>query len=327
MANTIQLKRRVSGVAGAPAALKSGELAHNEVDNTVYVGKGDDGSGNATSVVPVAGSGGFVELVGTQTVGGAKTFSLVPKSNQDASGGTDLVRKSQVDTLLGAKAPLASPALSGSPTAPTPVAGTNSTQIATTAFVNTAIAGFGAGDMAKSTYDTNNDGKVDAAEIADAAPWAGITGKPTSFTPASHSHPISQVTGLQTALDAKAPLASPVLSGTPTAPTAAAGTNTTQLATTAFVAAAIGALIDAAPGAMDTLNELAAALGDDPNFATTVTNALAGKLSAASNLSDLPNKTTSRSNLGLGSMATQNANAVAITGGAINGVTLDGGTF
>lgn len=327
MANTIQLKRRVSGVAGAPAALKSGELAHNEVDNTVYVGKGDDGSGNATSIVPVAGSGGFVELVGTQTVGGAKTFSLVPKSNQDASGGTDLVRKSQVDTLLGAKAPLASPALSGSPTAPTPVAGTNSTQIATTAFVNTAIAGFGAGDMAKSTYDTNNDGKVDAAEIADAAPWAGITGKPTSFTPASHSHPISQVTGLQTALDAKAPLASPVLSGTPTAPTAAAGTNTTQLATTAFVAAAIGALIDAAPGAMDTLNELAAALGDDPNFATTVTNALAGKLSAASNLSDLPNKTTSRSNLGLGSMATQNANAVAITGGAINGVTLDGGTF
>ena len=327
MANTIQLKRRVSGVAGAPAALKSGELAHNEVDNTVYVGKGDDGSGNATSIVPVAGSGGFVALVGTQTVAGSKTFSLVPKSGQDASGGTDLVRKSQLDSVLAAKAPLASPALSGSPTAPTPVAGTNSTQIATTAFVNTAIAGFGAGDMAKSTYDTDNDGKVDAAEVADAAPWAGITGKPTSFTPASHSHPISQVTGLQTALDAKAPLASPALSGAPTAPTAAVGTNTTQLATTAFVAAAIGALIDAAPGAMDTLNELAAALGDDPNFATTVTNALAGKLSAVSNLSDLPNKTTSRSNLGLGSMATQNANAVAVTGGSINGITLDGGTF
>jgi hypothetical protein len=327
MANTIQLKRRVSGVAGAPAALKSGELAHNEVDNTVYVGKGDDGSGNATSIVPVAGSGGFIALVGTQTVGGSKTFSLVPKSGQDASSGTDLVRKSQVDGLLSTKAPLASPSFTGSPTAPTAVAGTNSTQIATTAFVNDAIAGFGAGDMAKSTYDTDNDGKVDAAEVADAAPWSGITGKPTSFTPSSHSHSIAQVTGLQTALDAKAPLASPVLTGSPTAPTATAGTNTTQIATTAFVAAAIGALIDAAPGAMDTLNELAAALGDDPNFATTVTNALADKLSAASNLSDLPNKTTSRSNLGLGSMATQNANAVAITGGAINGITLDGGTF
>ena len=327
MANTIQLKRRVSGVAGAPAALKSGELAHNEVDNTVYVGKGDDGSGNATSILPVAGSGGFLALVGTQTVGGAKTFSLVPKSGQDASSGTDLVRKSQVDSLLSAKAPLASPTFTGSPTAPTAVAGTNSTQIATTAFVNDAIAGFGAGDMSKSTYDTDNDGKVEAAETADAVPWSGITGKPTSFTPSSHSHSIAQVTGLQTALNAKAALASPALTGSPTAPTATAGTNTTQIATTAFVAAAIGALIDAAPGAMDTLNELAAALGDDPNFATTVTNALAGKLSAASNLSDLPNKATSRSNLGLGSIATQAANNVAITGGAINGITLDGGTF
>ena len=327
MANTIQLKRRVSGVAGAPAALKSGEIAHNEVDDTLYVGKGDDGAGNATSILPVAGNGGFLALVGTQTVGGSKTFSLVPKSGQDASSGTDLVRKSQVDSLLSAKAPLASPTFTGSPTAPTAVAGTNSTQIATTAFVNDAIAGFGAGDMSKSTYDTDNDGKVDAAETADAVPWSGITGKPTSFTPSSHSHSIAQVTGLQTALDAKAALASPALTGSPTAPTATAGTNTTQIATTAFVAAAIGALIDAAPGAMDTLNELAAALGDDPNFATTVTNALAGKLSAASNLSDLPNKATSRSNLGLGSIATQASSNVAITGGAINGITLDGGTF
>ena len=327
MANTIQLKRRVSGVAGAPAALKSGELAHNEVDNTVYVGKGDDGSGNATSIVPVAGSGGFLALVGTQTVGGAKTFSLVPKSSQDASGGTDLVRKSQIDSLLATKAPLASPTFTGSPTAPTAVTGTNSTQIATTAFVNEAIAGFGAGDMAKSTYDTDNDGKVDAAEVADAVPWSGITGKPTSFTPSSHSHSIAQVTGLQTALDAKAPLVSPALTGSPTAPTATAGANTTQIATTAFVGAAIGALIDAAPGAMNTLNELAAALGDDPNFAASVTNALAGKLAAGSNLSDLPNKGTARTNLGLGSLALQNSGSVAITGGSITGIALDGGTF
>jgi hypothetical protein len=414
MANTIQLKRRASGVAGAPAALKSGELAHNEVDDTLYVGKGDDGSGNATSIVPMAGVGGFLALIGTQTVGGSKTFSLVPKSSQDASAATDLVRKSQLDTglatkaalshshaladvtglqgaldgklgatanavsasklatarsitlagdlsgsvsfdgsanvtitaavvddshahvianvdglqlALDAKAPLASPALTGTPNAPTAISGTNTTQVATTAFVQQAIVDFGPGDMLKAAYDANNDGKVDAAEVADAAPWAGITGKPTSFTPASHSHPISQVTSLQAALNAKAALASPALTGTPTAPTATAGTNTTQIASTAFVAAAIGALIDAAPGAMDTLNELAAALGDDPNFASTVTNALAGKLASASNLADLPNKVTARSNLGLGSMATQASNSVAITGGAINGVALDGGTF
>ena len=94
MANTSQLKRRVSGVAGAPASLKSGELAHNEVDDTLYVGKGDDGSGNATSIVPMAGSGGFVARVGSQSISGAKTFSLVPKSSQDATGGTALVGKS-----------------------------------------------------------------------------------------------------------------------------------------------------------------------------------------------------------------------------------------
>jgi hypothetical protein len=327
MANTIQLKRRISGLAGAPAALKSGELAHNEVDDTLYVGKGDDGAGNATSVIPLAGKGGFVDLTGAQTIGGAKTFTLVPKSSQDASAASDLIRKSQLDGLLAGKAPLASPVLTGTPSAPTAVSGTNSTQIATTAFVQQATAAFGPGDMLKSTYDTDNDGKVDAAEVADAAPWAGITGKPTSFPPATHPHVVSDVTGLQAALDAKAPLASPALTGTPTAPTALLGTNTTQLATTGFVAAAIGALIDAAPGAMDTLNELAAALGDDPSFASTVTNALAGKLASASNLADLPNKATSRTNLGLGSLATQAASSVAITGGTIDGIALDGGTF
>ena len=67
----------------------------------------------------------------------------------------------------------------------------------------------------------------------------------------------------------------------PTAPTAAAGTNTTQLATTAFVTAAIAALADSAPGTLDTLNELAAALGDDANFSTTVTNSIATKLALA----------------------------------------------
>nr|WP_241956708.1 tail fiber protein [Escherichia albertii] len=75
----------------------------------------------------------------------------------------------------------------------------------------------------------------------------------------------------------KAPLSSPALTGTPTAPTAPKGTNNTQIANTAFVMAAIAALVDSSPDALNTLNELAAALGNDPNFATTMTNALAGK--------------------------------------------------
>ncbi|WP_311395356.1 tail fiber protein [Escherichia coli] len=75
----------------------------------------------------------------------------------------------------------------------------------------------------------------------------------------------------------KAPLNSPALTGTPTTPTAPKGTNNTQIASTAFVMAAIAALVDSSPDALNTLNELAAALGNDPNFATTMTKALAGK--------------------------------------------------
>ncbi len=85
-----------------------------------------------------------------------------------------------------------------------------------------------------------------------------------------------------TALAAKAPLASPALTGTPTAPTATAGTNTTQVATTAFVGTAVANLVASAPAALNTLDELAAALGDDANFATTVTNNLAAKAPLAS---------------------------------------------
>ncbi|HFH2164954.1 TPA: tail fiber protein [Shigella flexneri] len=75
----------------------------------------------------------------------------------------------------------------------------------------------------------------------------------------------------------KAPLNSPALTGTPTTPAARQGTNNTQIASTAFVMAAIAALVDSSPDALNTLNELAAALGNAPNFATTMTNALAGK--------------------------------------------------
>jgi len=84
-----------------------------------------------------------------------------------------------------------------------------------------------------------------------------------------------------TALNLKAPLASPSLTGTPTAPTAASNTNTTQIATTAYVQTELSDLVDSAPGTLNTLNELAAALGDDANFSTTVTNSIATKMPLA----------------------------------------------
>ena len=103
-----------------------------------------------------------------------------------------------------------------------------------------------------------------------------------------------------------APKASPTFTGTPKAPTAAAGNNSTQLATTAFVQAAIAALVDSSPGALDTLNELAKALGNDPNFATTMTNALAGKMDKSANGEDIPDKDIFLQNAGVGTAGKRN---------------------
>lgn len=115
-------------------------------------------------------------------------------------------------------------------------------------------------------------------------------------------------TALNNALALKAPLASPGLTGTPTAPTAAQTANNTQIATTAFVKAALAGLVGSSPAALDTLNELAAALGNDPNFATTMTNALAGKQPLDSTLTTLSGKTADGiiEYLGLGTVSKRN---------------------
>ncbi|HDN1648695.1 TPA: phage tail protein [Escherichia coli] len=161
-------------------------------------------------------------------------------------------------------APKASPTFTGTPKAPTPAAGNNTTQLATTAFVQAALTALING--APATLDT-------LKEIA-----AAINNDPKFGTT------------INNALAQKAPLSSPALTGTPTAPTAAQSVNNTQIATTAFVKSAIAAMVGSAPAALDTLNELAAALGNDPNFATTMLNALAGKQPLDNTLTNLSGK-------------------------------------
>jgi hypothetical protein len=76
MANTIRIKRRASGIAGAPESLQNAELAFNEIDNTLYYGKGTGGAGGtATTVEAIAGTGAFATLGTAQTISGNKTFS------------------------------------------------------------------------------------------------------------------------------------------------------------------------------------------------------------------------------------------------------------
>ncbi|KLX82804.1 phage tail protein [Escherichia coli] len=161
-------------------------------------------------------------------------------------------------------APKESPTFTGTPKAPTPAAGNNTTQLATTAFVQAALTALING--APATLDT-------LKEIA-----AAINNDPNFSTT------------INNALAQKAPLSSPALTGTPTAPTAAQSVNNTQIATTAFVKSAIAAMVGSAPAALDTLNELAAALGNDPNFATTMLNALAGKQPLDNTLTNLSGK-------------------------------------
>jgi hypothetical protein len=191
-----------------------------------------------------------------------------------------------------------SPAFINNPTAPTQNQTDSSTKLATTEFVKAAITALI--DSSPGTLDTLNEL---AAALGDDPNFAttminALAGKApvnTTLTDEEESStlPATTDTPLTTLLQSvrnflkylgnkKAPLANPALTGTPTAPTAAKGTNSTQIATTAFVEAAITALVDSSPATLDTLNELAAALGDDPNFATTMINALAGKAPLAS---------------------------------------------
>jgi len=100
------------------------------------------------------------------------------------------------------------------------------------------------------------------------------------------------------AIALKANISSPIFTGTPAAPTAAAGTATTQVATTAFVGTAVSNLVDAAPGAINTLNELAAAIGDDANFSTTVTNLVAANEVHIDNVTALSGIAKDGTNLG-----------------------------
>ncbi|EGV1976153.1 phage tail protein, partial [Salmonella enterica] len=175
-----------------------------------------------------------------------------------------------------------SPTFTGTPKAPTPAAGNNTTQVATTAFVQAALTAIING--APATLDT-------LKEIA-----VAINNDPKFSTT------------INNALALKAPLLSPALTGTPTAPTAAQSVNNTQIATTAFVKSAIAAMVGSAPAALDTLNELAAALGNDPNFATTMLNALAGKQPLDNTLTNLSGKDVAGllAYLGLGEAAKRN---------------------
>jgi len=180
-----------------------------------------------------------VPLTTTQSTG---TRAATGASTQIANSNYVRAVASEIYTTVDLKSPIASPAFTGIPTAPTATAGTNTTQLSTTAFVTTAINNF-------STTVTN--------ALALKAPLASptFTGAPAAPTPdvGNNSTRVATTEYVGNRIDAKfnddsyltdklsayAKKASPALTGVPTSTTAAAGTNNTQIATTAFVKSSI----------------------------------------------------------------------------------------
>lgn len=302
MATSLRIRRRVSGAAGAPASLLTGELAYNMSDGTFYAGKGDNGSGVATSVVAFAAD----DFINNIPTGGTTGQVLAKNSNTagdvgwvTAEGATYTASGDGIE-LTGTQFALNYAEIAGA---------TGLNLAATYAPISHTHA---AADITSGTFDAARIPSLDASKIATGTiDIARLPVLPSSVQVVS--------TGGIAALDAgqQAEIGD--------------GSIVTTTDGRRWVYSGTGSkTAEASYIELADITPTWSVIADKPVFATVATSGLYSDLSGAPALhavatsgdyNDLTNKPA------LGTMAAQNANAVAITGGTIDGVTLDGGTF
>jgi hypothetical protein len=296
MANTIRIKRRAgTGSAGAPSSLKNAELAYNEADDILYYGKGSDGSGDATSIPAIAGAGAYLTLGTSQTVTGDKTFSgavsvATPSSNAHAA------TKLYVDTAVSGVT------VSGTANQITVTSGVVSLASSVTTPGDLTVTGNltvnGTTTTVNSTTVSLDDKNIELASTSSpsdaGADGAGITVKGTTdktfnWVDATDAWTSSEHLNLLTGK-------SFYINGTAVLSSSTLGSGITSSSLTSVGTIATGVWQGTAIG-----------IAYGGTGATTASGA--------------------RTALELGSIATQNANNVNITGGTIDGISIDGGTF
>jgi hypothetical protein len=210
----------LTGVPTAPTAAPG--TANTQVATTAYADQAANVADAAAAAVAAALSTHSANVSNPHTV----TKTQVGLGNADNTSDVNKPVSSAQQIALNLKSNIASPTFTGVPAAPTAAAGTNTTQVATTAFAK-GEADAVAADLVTHEADAANPHAVTALQVG--------LGAVNNTSDANKPVSIAQ----QAALDLKANLASPTLTGVPTAPTAAPGTDTTQVATTAFAAAGL----------------------------------------------------------------------------------------
>ena len=232
-----------TGIPAAPTALKATDTT--QIATTAYV------KDNLLDYSPIVSP----TFTGTVTIPSGASISGFALLESPTFTGTVTIPSG---ASISGFALLESPTFTGTPIAPTALKATNTTQVATTAYVKDNLADYAV--LATPTF----------------------TGTPLAPTATAGTTTTQLATTAFVGTEITNAKASPTFTGTPLAPTADAGTNTTQIATTEFVKTAVDNLIASAPAALNTLDELAAALGDDQNYAATITTALSNKAPIAS---------------------------------------------